>query len=128
MTRVLVIAVLVLALLSCHTNARTHYHNAQAAYMAKDYLKAVAEYDKSLAKQPDSVMTRLGKAKTLYAMGKWAEARALFEEFITLTEKEIHEYRHEREDAAYHRDRCRQELGETVEQDPSKIPDPPMGE
>ena len=34
----------------------------------------------------------------------------------------------ERRDAVFYRDRCRQEMGETVEQDPSKIPPPPMGE
>ena len=128
MVRLFMATALLLALAGCHTNARTHYHNAEMAYMAKDYTKAIAEYDKSLAKQPDSVIARFGKAKTYYAMGKWVEARTLFEEFITLTEKEIHEYRHEREDAVFYRDSCRQELGETVEQDPSKVPDPPMGE
>lgn len=126
--KALLVAGFLIGLASCETNARTHYHNAEMALMAKDYNKAITEYDKSLAKQPDSVMARHGKARALYGQEKWGEARALFEEFLKLTEKEIHTYRQEREDAVFYRDRCRQELGETVEQDPRKIPAPPMGE
>jgi tetratricopeptide (TPR) repeat protein len=123
-----VCALLLVSLLSCETNARTHQHNAEMALMAKDYDTAIKEYDKGLAKAPDSVTLLYGKAKALYGQEKWAEARALFEEFLKLTETQQHDYINDRKDAAFYRDRCRQELGETVEQDPSKVPPPPMGE
>jgi tetratricopeptide (TPR) repeat protein len=115
-------------LTGCLTNARTHQHNADMALMAKDYGTAIAEYDKGLAKQPDSVMLRFGKAKALYGQEKWPEARALFEEFLQLTSTDQHPWIKQRKEAEFYRDRCRQEMGETVEQDPREIPPPPMGE
>lgn len=123
-----VCALLLAGLLSCESTAQGHQHAAEMALMAKDYDTAIKEFDIALSKAPDSVVLRLGKAKALYGQNKWAEARALFEEFLSMTETQQHTYIAERKDAAFYRDRCRQELGETVEQDPSKIPPPPMGE
>ena len=119
----------VLLLLSaCETTARTHYHNGEMALMAKDYARAIEEYDKALVKEPDHLQARLGRAKALYGQKKWAEARTAFEEFLKLTETDQHPWRKERQDAQFYRDRCRQQLGETLEQDPRAVPPPPMGE
>jgi len=124
------VSVLILPLLmaACAVSARAHFHNAEMALMAKDYTTAVSEYDEVLKQQPDSVTARFGKAKALYGAKRWAEAKTLFEEFIAKTDNDQHEYRNERRDAAFYRDRCTQEMGGTVAQDPTKIPPPPMGE
>jgi len=123
-----VCTLLMLALSACAVSASAHQHNADMALMAKDYDTAIKEYDAGLAMVPDSVVLRLGKAKALYGKKDWKAARAMFEEFLKLTETQQHDYIMERRDAVFYRDRCRQEMGETVEQDPSKIPPPPMGE
>src|SRR4051794_37702511 len=129
MLRSIAIAVLLIAAMAgCESTAQGHEHAAEMALMAKDYGTAIKEYDIALSKAPDSVKLRLGKAKALYGEKKWPEARALFEEFLKMTDTDQHPWIMERRDAVFYRDRCRQEMGETVEQDPNKIPPPPMGE
>lgn len=115
-------------LAACETSARSHYHNGEMALMAKNYPQAIADFDKALARQPDMVQARIGKAKALYGQEKWPEARAVFEEVLALTESNQHPWRKEREDAMFYRDRCRQQMGEVLEQDPRAVPPPPMGE
>jgi tetratricopeptide (TPR) repeat protein len=122
-------AVFMLATLAgCNSTAQGHQHAAEMAYMAKDYDTAIKEYDIALTKAPKSVKLRFEKAQALYGKKDWAGARALFEEFLKMTDTDQHTWISERRDAVFYRDRCRQELGETVEQDPNKIPPPPMGE
>jgi tetratricopeptide (TPR) repeat protein len=127
--KLLLLALLLLVLgAGCDNSARAAMHNAEFAMAAQDFEKALGLYEKVLEKQPDSVMGLFGKARALYELKRYAEAKPLFEMFLTKTEVEQAQFRKERYDAEFYRDKCKQELGETVEADPSKIPPPPMGE
>ncbi len=123
-----VLTAALLLLGGCFENARTHYHNADFAMAAKDYTKALAEYEQVLKMQPGSKMGLLGKARALFELKRYAEAEPLFEEFLVKSEPEQGSYRGERKDAEFYRDRCKEQLGQEVKQDPSHIPPPPMGE
>jgi tetratricopeptide (TPR) repeat protein len=121
-----------LALLSglagCPNSPDALFHEAQYEQTQKQYDKALANYDKILAKEPGSLMALSGKARCTYELGKYAEALALFEKFLQQSEEERATYRSERYDAEFYRDKCKQQLGQDVPQDPTAIPPPPMGE
>ncbi len=128
LTTALGAAALLACMAGCPNNANALFHEAQVQQTAQQFDKALATYDKVLAKNPESLMALSGKARCTYELGKHAEALALFEEFLTRSEAEQATYRDERYDAEFYRDKCKQALGQEVPQDPLEIPPPPMGE
>lgn len=73
-------------------------------------------------------MALFGKARCTYELGQYAAALALYEDFLSRSEEQQAIYRDERFDAEFYRDKCKQQLGQEVPQDPLEIPPPPMGE
>lgn len=126
----LVLGVLALGLVfaGCNPDPTIQMRKGQALLDGRQYGPAINEFDKVLAAQPDNKGALLGKARSLYMLKKYQEALALFEKFIADTESERALYRNDRFDAEFYRDKCKQALGETVEQNPLHIPPPPMGE
>lgn len=122
------IAAALLSFCGCAKSARMHYTAAQNAQGANDWNTALSEYEEVLKQQPDDVMGLLGKARSLYELKRFSEALPLFEQFLDKTKGDPATFKGERYDAEFYRDRCKQELGQEVPQDPTHIPEPPMGE
>ncbi|MCC7478225.1 tetratricopeptide repeat protein [bacterium] len=116
------------ALLSCEKSARMHYTAAQNAQGAGDWVTALSEYEAILAMQPGDAMATLGKGRALYELRRFEEAIPLFEAFLEDTKNDPATFKDERYDAEFYRDKCKQELGQEVPQNPANIPEPPMGE
>lgn len=112
----------------CPRSPNALFHQAQVQQTTQQFDQALATYDKVLAKDPQSLMALFGKARCTYELGRYDEALALYEDFLTRSEEQKAIYRDERYDAEFYRDKCKQQLGQAVEQDPTKIPPPPMGE
>ncbi len=125
---VLLACILVSALFSCEKSARMHYTAAQNAQGAGDWGTALTEYEAILAKLPDDAMATLGKGRALYELGRFEEALPFFEKFLEQTKSDPAIFKDERYDAEFYRDKCKQGLGQEVPQDPTHIPEPPMGE
>jgi tetratricopeptide (TPR) repeat protein len=123
-----VLAFLCLQLAGCNQNAHSHYLLAQEHQMAQEYGPALEEYEKSLALDPTSRMALFGKAVCLYKLQRYSEAQPLFEQFIKDTEPDRASFKAERYDAEFYRDKCMQEQGVEVPQNPCNVPEPPMGE
>lgn len=112
----------------CDRSAHGHYSSAELKKAAGDFGPALEDYNKALEIEPASHMALFGKAYCTYRLGNYAEAIPLFEQFLKDTEPEMATYKAQRYDAEFFRDKCRQELGEEVKQNPCHIPPPPMGE
>jgi tetratricopeptide (TPR) repeat protein len=131
MTRKLLAILFILlsaACASCHDTARTLNSKASMQLQAQDFAGALANYEKGLQLEPESKVLLFGKAEALFKLERYAEALPLFEEFITKASTERTAYSDELFDAEFYRDKCKQELGQTVEQNPDAIPPPRMGE
>lgn len=113
---------------ACDQSGHGHYSSAELKRAAGEFGPALVEYTKVLEIDPHSHMALFGKAYCTYKLGKYAEALPLFEQFLKDTEAEAATYRDQRYDAAFYRDKCKQELGQEVPQNPCKVPPPPMGE
>lgn len=113
---------------ACDNSAHGPYSSAELKRAAGEFQPALDDYNKALAIDPQSHMALWGKAYCTYKLGKYSEALPLFEEFLKATEPEMATYKAQRYDAEFYRDKCKQELGETVPQNPCNIPPPPMGE
>jgi tetratricopeptide (TPR) repeat protein len=122
------VALALLAVTGCPTSVNARYHRGQDLLAGKQYQPALDEFNKILEKEPDGVMALFGKARCLYGLGKFSEALPAFEDFLKKTYEQRDIYRHERYDAEFYRDKCKQALGEEVPQNPADIPPPPMGE
>ena len=113
---------------ACPSAGRMAYQTAQKNFQEGDYAQALANYEKALEAEQESVMALFGKARCLYELERYSEAMPLFEEFLQKTDTDRVVYSDERFDAEFYRDKCKLELGMEVPQDPSKIPPPRMGE
>jgi tetratricopeptide (TPR) repeat protein len=121
----LLLAWLVTALAGCNQE-RYDYSRGMALLQAQDYTGAIEKFDKVLARDPDSSMALFGKARCLYGLERYEEALPLFEQFITQTEEIRADYRDERYDAAFYRDKCKLALGMEVPQNEEAIPEEKM--
>ena len=117
-----------MCLTGCPSSGRMAYQKGMALLQAQDYAGALAQFEKSLIAEPDSVMPLYGKARCLYGLKRYQEALPIFEDVLAKTEREKTLYSDTRYDAAFYRDKCKQELGQEVPQNPENIPPPPMGE
>jgi tetratricopeptide (TPR) repeat protein len=123
------VAAIVLGLCSgCDRSAHGHYSSAQMKQAAGEFQPALDDYNKALEIEPQSHMALYGKAYCTYKLNKYSEALPLFEQFLKDTEAEMATYKDQRYDAEFYRDKCKQELGQEVPQNPCDIPPPPMGE
>lgn len=120
-----VLVCLLLGLASCNKE-RLYYQQGLHHLQAQEYTEALAKFELVLAADPESNMALLGKARCLYELGRHDEALPLFEQFLTQTERVRASYRDERFDAEFYRDKCKQELGIEVPQDPDAIPEERM--
>ena len=125
---VLILLAAGLLLAACPSAGRMHYQKGMTQLQARQYGPALVEFDAALAAEPESRMALFGKARCLYELRRFEEALPLFEQFLADTERDRASFSDERFDAAFYRDRCKQELGMEVPQDPTHIPPPPMGE
>jgi tetratricopeptide (TPR) repeat protein len=116
---------LVIALAGCNQE-RYDYSRGMALLQAQDYTGAIEKFDKVLGRDPDSSMALFGKARCLYELERYDEALPLFEQFITQTEEIRADYRDERYDAAFYRDKCKLALGMEVPQNEEAIPEEKM--
>jgi len=121
----LLLAWLTAALAGCNPQ-RYDYSRGMALLQAQDYTGAMAQFDKVLARDPASNMALFGKARCLYELERYDEALPLFEQFITQTEEIRADYRDERYDAAFYRDKCKLALGMEVPQNEEAIPEEKM--
>ena len=124
----LICGLLIIAGTGCNKSARSLNHKAMMQMQDQDFAGALATYEEALQLEPDSKVLLFGKAEALYKLERYEEALPLFEEFIKKADPERAVYRDEIFDAEFYRDKCKQTLGETVEQDPDAIPPPRMGE
>jgi tetratricopeptide (TPR) repeat protein len=126
----LMAAAVLLALMctACNESARSLNHKAMLQMEDKDFTGALASYEKGLQKEPASRVLLLGKAKALFELQRYEEALPLFEDFITKAEPDRATYKDDIFDAEFYRDKCKQELGQTVEQNKEAIPPPRMDE
>jgi tetratricopeptide (TPR) repeat protein len=127
-TLLLALSLSVLALAGCYKSVREHYSAAQFAQSANDWGTALEEYNEVLKRVPDDSMALFGKARCLYELRRFEEAIPIFEQVLKNTDDEKAVFKQVRYDAEFYRDKCRVELGETIEQDKSTLPPPPMGE
>lgn len=104
--------------LSCSSQERNHYILGKNLQAAKSYEAALAEFEKGLEKDPDSILLTYEKARTLYLMEKWADAMPVYERFLELTDKLKETYGNERWDAEFNIKRCKQHLGLPTEDEP----------
>lgn len=123
-----VVAVLLLLATGCQPGARTLYQQGLRHLQAQEYGPALEKFEESLALEPTSNMALFGKGRALYALNRYEDALPVFEQFLSQTEPVRATYADERSDAEFYRDKCKQELGIEVPQDPSAIPPPRMGE
>jgi tetratricopeptide (TPR) repeat protein len=113
---------------ACPSSGRDTYQQALRKYDASDYPAALALFDKAAELEPESVMIMYGRALTLYKLERFEEAISAFDTFIDKSEPVREDYRDERSDAAFYRDKSRLALGQELEQNEEAIPPPPMGE
>jgi tetratricopeptide (TPR) repeat protein len=123
---VLIAAAALLA--GCPSKGRAAYQNAMLHLQAQEYQPALDDFRKSLAAEPDNYMALFGEARALYELKQYQEALTAFEQFLTQTDSDHATYKSERDDAEFYRDKCKQQLGIEVPQNPADIPPPPMGE
>lgn len=123
-----ILAAAVVWISGCPNNPTALFHNAQMLQQSQQFGPALDAYNKVLEKDPQSKAALFGKAFCTYKLGQPGEALPLFEEFLRVTEAEPAAFKDERFDAEFYRDKCKQELGQEVLQDPAAIPPPPMGE
>jgi tetratricopeptide (TPR) repeat protein len=113
------------ALTSCNTK-RVAYHKGMAHLQAQEYGPALDKFNSILAEDPEQKGATFGKARALYELGRYDEALPVFEQFLTMTEREKSVWKDQRFDAEFYRDKCKQELGMEVPQDPDAIPEERM--
>ena len=116
---------LLLGLVGC-SKTRLSYQQGLHHLQAQEYSEALEKFDLVLAVDPESNMALFGKARCLYGLSRYDEALPMFEQFLTQTENVRASYRDERFDAEFYRDKCKQELGIEVPQDPDAIPEERM--
>ncbi len=104
--------------LSCSSPSRNHFVLGKNLQAAKSYEAALAEFEKGLQRDPDSILLTYEKARTLYMMQKWADALPVYERFLELTDKLKETYGNERWDAEFNIKRCKQHLGMPAEEPP----------
>lgn len=119
-----------LLLAGCNETERSTYQSGMAKMQARDYSAALAQFEKSLAINPDSKSALYRKAYCLYHLDRHEEALPAFEDFLAKTDNNewTATFIDERKNAAFFRDKCREALGRPVEQNRDAIPPPPMGE
>lgn len=113
---------------ACPSSGRDTYQKALRQYDANNYPAALELFDKATEQEPESVMIMYGRALTLYKLERYEEAITAFETFLEKSESVRKDYRDERSDAAFYRDKCKLALGMELEQNEEAIPPPPMGE
>ena len=113
---------------ACPSAGRNAYVKGLNKYDAGEYQEALDLFDKALEQEPDSVMIMYGRALSLYKLNRYEDAIAAFATFLDKSESERENYRDERFDAEFYRDKCREALGIELEQNEEAIPPPPMGE
>lgn len=116
---------MLLGLAACN-KPRLAYQQGLQALQAQEYDEALAKFEEVLAAEPESNLALFGKARCLYELERYEEALPLFEQFLTWTENVRAKYRDERFDAEFYRDKCKQELGMEVPQNPEAIPEEKM--
>ena len=119
---------LLIGVTACPSPGRDLYQKALRQYDAGEYQAALDLFDKALEKEPDSVMVMYGRALSLYKLERFEDAIAAFETFLAKSESVRKDFRDERSDAEFYRDKCKLALGIELEQNESAIPPPPMGE
>ena len=117
--------VMLLGLAACN-KTRLTYQQGQHALQAQEYDNALAKFEEVLPGAEVSKQALIGKARCLYELERYDEALPLFEKFLTWTERVRAQYRDERYDADFYRDKCKQALGIEVPQDPEAIPEEKM--
>jgi tetratricopeptide (TPR) repeat protein len=124
------VSMLVLGMGGCGESERASYQSGLRKMQARDYQGALDRFDYSLKQNPDSKSALYRKAYCLYKLGRHAEAKPLFEDFLRKTDNNewTATFIDERRDAAFYRDKCKEALGEEVPQNQEAIPEPPMGE
>ncbi len=100
--------------LSCSSRSYEHYWRGKDLMHTKDYKAALAEFEKGLEADPDSVLLTYEKGRALYAMERWADARDAFTRFLELTDEKKSTYDDERWDAEFCIKKCAQMLGEDI--------------
>jgi len=128
LTRMLLAAAalgLLLVLAGC-SKTRYNYQQGLHHLQAQEYAEGLEKFELVLAVDPESKLALFGKARCLYELKRYDEALPLFEQFLTLSERVRASYRNERFDAEFYRDKCKQELGIEVPQDPDAIPEERM--
>jgi tetratricopeptide (TPR) repeat protein len=120
----------VLLCAGCQETERSSYQSGMMKMQAQDYSGALAKFNYSLQKNPDSKSALYRKAYCLYKLGKHAEALPVFEDFLHKTDNNewTATFIDERRDAEFYRDKCKEALGMEVPQNQEAIPEPPMGE
>ncbi|MCH7472626.1 tetratricopeptide repeat protein [bacterium] len=114
---------------ACPSAGRGHFKKGDLLFQQQNYGGALIEFEAALEAEPESKMALFKMARCLYKLNRFEDALAAYEKFLSATDGEDRAtYQKERWDAAFYRDRCKQELGIEVPQDPSAIPPPPMGE
>jgi tetratricopeptide (TPR) repeat protein len=98
--------------LSCASTSYDRYWRGKDLMHAKDYAAALAEFEKGLEADPDSPLLTFEKGRALYALERWAEAKAVFTRFLELTDEKKSTYADERWDAEFCLKKCAQNLGE----------------
>lgn len=116
---------LLLGLVGC-SKTRYNYQQGMHHLQAQEYSEGLEKFELVLAADPESSMALFGKARCIYELTRYDEALPLFEQFLTQTEGVRASYRDERFDAEFYRDKCKQELGIEVPQDPDAIPEERM--
>lgn len=115
-------------LAACVSKSRMPYEKGMRLFEAHNYGGALAEFEKSLAADPQQKMALFYKARCLYELDRYKEAMPDFEEFLKRTESDQATFDNERYDAAFYRDKCKEELGIEVPQNKEAIPPPRMGD
>lgn len=112
--------------LSCASTSYDNYWRGKDLMYQKDYEAALAEFEKGLESEPDGILLTFEKARALYALERWADARDTFTRFLDLTDEKKSTYDDERWNAEFCIKKCAQMLGEDVgagDEDDSRFDD-----